>query len=64
MKFWRAAIRAADRYWFLVGYVLILPYFNIVVHFTYRLYSLQSSLLVNREKVIYPLYRFYTFKTL
>jgi hypothetical protein len=46
----RAAIRAADQYWFFVVHILALLYYRIVLRFTYKSYSLQRSLLVKLEE--------------
>ena len=48
--FGRAAIRAAEQYWFLVGYVLVLPYYHTVLYFTCKTYSLQKIYLVKLEE--------------
>ncbi|WP_348680323.1 hypothetical protein, partial [Flavobacterium coralii] len=39
----RAAIRAADQYWLLVGYMLALPYYRIVLYFPYKSYSFKKK---------------------
>jgi len=48
--FGRAAITAADQYWFPVGHILALPYFHIVLHFNCKLYALKRNLLVKSEE--------------
>jgi hypothetical protein len=62
--FGRAAIRAADQYWFLAGYVLVLPYYHIVLHFTCKAYSLKRNFLVKLEEGNIPALPLLYFKSL